>query len=239
LAKGESLALKFDSPWPVLILRPENALATGGPAGVVLGGRAVVLAAGSGDVGAVEPVGDDGSDVLEGVAAAKGEVDGVVLANGAAAFWTVAGGEKAGVVLAAGSAELKRDFTGVVADPSGDAEAVPPKTAVPVPLPNVVSPPVFHAGIEFDVFDDAWPNADGPADANAPNAPPPLVAGAPSFVSAGFEPLNVAGPPDVNALNAPPPPKVEGDVVLTGVTMGVVDMGVPSPVLLNPGRPAD
>jgi len=33
------LALKFDSPKPVLILRPKNALGTGGgPAGVVLAG---------------------------------------------------------------------------------------------------------------------------------------------------------------------------------------------------------
>jgi hypothetical protein len=34
---GESLALKFDSPKPLLILRPANALAAGGvPTGVVL-----------------------------------------------------------------------------------------------------------------------------------------------------------------------------------------------------------
>lgn len=44
-ANGESLALKFDSPKPVLILRPINALAAGGvPAGVVLAGRAGDLA---------------------------------------------------------------------------------------------------------------------------------------------------------------------------------------------------
>ena len=53
-----------------------------------------------------------------------------------------------------------------------------------------------------------------------------------------MELLNVAGPPDANALNPPPLPNVEGEVALIGVTMGVVDMGVPSPVLPNP-RPAD
>lgn len=37
----------------------------------------------------------------------------------------------------------------------------------------------------------------------------------------------------MNALNAPPPPKVEGDTVLTGVTVNVVDMGIPNPVLPN------
>jgi hypothetical protein len=235
-ANGESLALKFDSPWPVLILRPANALGTGGgPAGVVLAGREVALASIGGDVGGVESAAAGGLDVLEGVAVAKGEVDGVVLANDEAAFSrdVVAGGEKAGVVLAAGSAEAKRGFTGVVVDPSGDVEDVP-KTVDPVLPPNVASPPVFQAGIELDVVDAAWPNADGPPEANAPNPPPPLMAGVPGFVSACFEPLNVAVPPDANALNGPPLPKVEGDVVLTGVTMGVVDMGVPSPVLLNP-----
>jgi hypothetical protein len=73
---------------------------------------------------------------------------------------------------------------------------------------------------------------------NAPKPPPPLIVGVASFVSAGFEPLKVAGPPDANALNAPPLPK-DGDVVLTGVTMGVVDMGVPSPVFPNTDWPAD
>jgi hypothetical protein len=160
----------------------------------------------------------------------------VVPANSGPAFTggAVAGGDRTGVVLEAGSAEGKRDFAGVVAGTIGDADDVP-KTLDPVPLPNVASPPVFHAGTESGVVDAAWPNADGPLEANAPNPPPPLIVEAPSFVSAGFEPLNVAGPPDANVLNAPPPPKVEGDVVLTGVTMGVVDMGVPSPVLPNPG----
>ena len=65
------------------------------------------------------------------------------------------------------------------------------------------------------------------------------MAGAPGFVSAGFEPLKVAVPPDANALKAPPLPKVEGDVALIGVTMGVVDMGVLSPVLPNADRVAD
>ena len=235
-ANGESLALKFDSPWPVLILRPAKALETGGgPAGVVLAGREVVLATVGGDVGGVASSATDGLDVLEGVAVAKGDVDGVVLANDETAFSSdvVAGGEKAGVVLAAGSAEVKRDFNGVVVDPSGDAEAVP-KTVDPVPPPNVASPLVFQAGMVVGVVDAAWPNADTPPEANAPNPPPPLVAEAPGFVSAGFEPLNVAVPPDANAPNGPPLPKVEGDVVLTGVTMGVVDMGVPSPVLPNP-----
>jgi len=54
--------LKFDSPKPVLILRPMNALGTGGPAGVVLAGGRVGLAksaAVSGEVGAVEPPGGD------------------------------------------------------------------------------------------------------------------------------------------------------------------------------------
>jgi hypothetical protein len=62
-ANGESLALKFDSPKPVLILRPMNALgAGGGPAGVVLSGGTVGLlksAAVSGEVGAVESSGGD------------------------------------------------------------------------------------------------------------------------------------------------------------------------------------
>jgi hypothetical protein len=144
----------------------------------------------------------------------------------------VLGGEKAGVVLGAGSAEAKRDFAGVAADTSGDVDDFPLKTLDPVPLPNVASPPVFHAGTDSAAVEAAWPNADGPLEANAPNPPPPLIVGVASFVSAGFEPLKVAGPPDANALNAPPLPK-DGDVVLTGVTMGVVDIGVPSPVFPN------
>jgi hypothetical protein len=241
-ANGESLALKFESPWPVLILRAANALGTGGgPAGVVLAGRVVALAAGSGDVGGVESASGCGPDVLEGATATKGEVDGEVLANGEATFSSDAapGGEKAGVVLAAGSAEAKRDFTGVVTGPSSDAEVAPPKTVDPVPPPNVASPPVFHAGVEIGVVDAAWLNVEGPPEANAPNPPAPLVTGAPGFVSAGFWPLKVAVPPDANALNAPPLPKAEGDVALTGVTMGVVDMGVPSPVLPNADKVAD
>lgn len=62
-ANGESLELKFDSPKPLFILRPMNALGTGGgPAGVVLGGSAAGLTKSSvvsGEVGAVElSVGD-------------------------------------------------------------------------------------------------------------------------------------------------------------------------------------
>jgi hypothetical protein len=57
------LALKFDSPKPVLILRPVNALGTGGgPAGVVLDGGTVDLAESavmSGEVRAVESSGGD------------------------------------------------------------------------------------------------------------------------------------------------------------------------------------
>lgn len=221
-----------------------NALGTGGgPAGVVLTGRAVDFTGSApvgGEVGAAESIGDGGSDPLEGLAVANEEADGVLPANGGAvlASEAAAGGDKAGVVLAAASAEVRRDFTGVVAGTSSDADDVPPKTVDPVPLPNVASPPVFHAGTESGVFDAVWPNADDPAEANALNPPPPLVVGAPGFVSAGFEPLNVAGPPDANALNTPPLPNVEGDVALMGVTIGVVDMGVPSPVLLNPDRPA-
>ena len=144
----------------------------------------------------------------------------------------VIGGEKAGVVLVAGSAEAKRDFAGVAADTRDDVDDFSPKTLDPVPLPNVASPPVFHAGTDSAVVEVAWPNADGPLEANAPNPPPPLIVGVANFVSGGFEPLKVAGPPDANALNAPPLPK-DGDAVLTGVTMGVVDMGVPSPVFPN------
>jgi hypothetical protein len=144
----------------------------------------------------------------------------------------VVAGEKAGVVLEADPAEPKTDLAGVVADTSGDADDFPPKTLDPVPLPNVASPPVFHAGTDSAVVEAAWPNADGPLEANAPNAPPPLIVGVASLVSTGFEPLKVAGPPDANALNAPALPK-DGDVVLTGVTMGVVDMGVPRPVFPN------
>jgi len=158
----------------------------------------------------------------------------VAPADDGAAFSSevVVGGEKAGVVLRAGSAEAKRDFAGVAPDTSGDVDDFPPKTLDPVPLPNVASPPVFHAGTDSAVVEAARPNADGPLEANAPNVPPPLIVGVASFVSAGFEPLKVAGPPDANALNAPPLPN-DGDVVLTGVTMGVVDMGVPNPVFPN------
>lgn len=153
--------------------------------------------------------------------------------NGAAfSSEVVVGGEKAGVVLGTGPAEAKTDFAGVGAVTSDGVDDVPPKTLDPVPLPNVVSPPVFHAGTDSAVVEAAWPNTDGPLEANAPNPPPPLTVGVVSFVSAGFEPLKVAGPPDPNALNVPPLPK-DGDVVLTGVTIGVVDMGVPSPVFPN------
>lgn len=55
--------MKFDSPKPVLILRPMNALGTGGgPAGVVLSGGTVGLlksAAVRGEVGAVDSSGGD------------------------------------------------------------------------------------------------------------------------------------------------------------------------------------
>ena len=168
------------------------------------------------------------------MAPSEGGVNGVASADDAAAFSSevVVGGEKAGVVLGAGSAEAKRDFAGVAADTSGDVDDFAPKTLDPVPLPNVASPPVFHAGTDSAAVEAAWPNADGPLEANAPNAPPPLIVGVASLVSAGFEPLKVAGPPDANVLNAPPPPK-DGDAVLMGVTMGVVDMGVPSPVFPN------
>jgi hypothetical protein len=159
-----------------------------------------------------------------------------VLADDGAAFSgaVVVGGENAGVVLGADPAEVIRDFAGVAADASGNVDDFPPKTLDPVPLPNVASPPVFHAGTDSAVVEAARPNADGPLEANAPNAPPPLTVGVAGFVSTGFEPLKVAGPPDANALNAPPLPK-DGDVVLTGVTMGVVDMGVPRPVFPNAG----
>jgi hypothetical protein len=62
-----------------------------------------------------------------------------------------------------------------------------------------------------------------------------LIAGAEDFVSTGFP--NVAGPPDANAPNAPPLPNVEEDVGLIGVAIGVVDIGVPRPVLPNPDWP--
>jgi hypothetical protein len=144
------------------------------------------------------------------VAPSEGGVNGVAPADEAAAF----------------SSELG------VGGSSGDVDDFPPKTLDPVPLPNVASPLFFHAGTDSAVAEATWPNADGPLEAKDPNAPPPLIVGVASFVSAGFEPLKVAGPPDANALNAPPLPK-DGDVVLTGVTMGVVDMGVPSPVFPN------
>lgn len=48
---------------------------------------------------------------------------------------------------------------------------------------------------------------------------------------------NVAGPPDAKAPNPPPLPNAEEDVVLIGVTIGVVDIGVPRPVLPNADWP--
>lgn len=62
----------------------------------------------------------------------------------------VVGGEKAGVVL--GAAEAKRDFAGV-AETSDDVDDFSPKTLDPVPLPNVASPPVFHAGTDSVVVE--------------------------------------------------------------------------------------
>ncbi len=146
-------------------------------------------------------------------------------------------GDAVGVMVAAGSVEVNINFTGVVAGASGDADGVPPKTVVPVPLLKVASPPVFHAGTESGLFDAAWPNADSPLEANAPKPPPGLIAGAANFVSAGFVPPNVASPPDANAPNPPPLPNVEGDVVVMGVAIGVVDIGVPRPVLPNADWP--
>jgi hypothetical protein len=162
----------------------------------------------------------------------------VALANGEADFPFSGGvvaprGDAAGVVVAAGSEE-NIDFTGVVAGASRDADGVAPNTVVPVPLVKLASPPVFQAGTESGLFDAAWPNADSPPEANAPNPPPALTAGAADFVSTGFVSPNVASPPDANAPN--PPPNVE-DVVLMGVTIGVVDIGVPRPVLANPDWP--
>lgn len=146
-------------------------------------------------------------------------------------------GDAVGVVVAVGSAEVNIDFTGVVAGASGDADGVPPKTVVPVPLLKVASPPVFHTGTESGFFGAAWPNADGPLEANAPNPPPALIAGVADFVSAGLTPPNVASPPDANAPNPPPLPNVEEGVVLMGVAIGVVDIGVSRPVLPNPAWP--
>lgn len=171
-------------------------------------------------------------------------VDDVVLANGEEDFpfsgeAAAPRGVAVGVVVAVGPAEVNIDFTGVVDGATGGADGVPPKTVVPVPLLKVASPSVFHAGTESGLFDAAWPNADTPPEANAPNAPPGLIAGTADFVSAGFAPPNVASPPDANAPNAPPLPNAEGDVGLTGVTIGVVDMGVPRPVLPNPDWPND
>ena len=213
--------MKFDSPKPVLILRPMNALGTGGgPAGVVLSGGTVGLfesTAVSGEVGAVESSGGDRGS-LKGAASSEGGVNGVAPADDGATFSEVViGGEKTGVVLGAGS---------------DDVDDFPPKTLESEPLRKVASPPVFHAGTDSTVVEVTWPNADGPLEANAPNPPPPLIVGVASFVSAGFEAVKVAGPPDAKALSAAPLPK-DGDVVLTGVTMGVVDMGVPSPVFPN------
>jgi hypothetical protein len=202
----------------------------------VVAAAVVVLASGTGDTGDEGAVMSAGGSCVLGVVVIKGEVEGVVLANAEddSSSDVLPGGEKAGVVLVAVSAEAKIGLAGVVVT-AGNTEDVPPKTVDPVPLPNVASPPVFHAGTELGVLGAVWPNVDGPPDANAPNPLPPLETGAPGFVvSGGFEALNVAVPPDANAPNGPPLPNVEGDVVLTGVTIGVVDMGVPSPVLLNP-----
>lgn len=164
----------------------------------------------------------------------------MALENGEADFSFSGGvlapkGEAVGVVVV-GSFEVNIDFTGVVAGASGDADDDPPKTVEPVPLLKLASPVVFHAGTASGLFDAAWPNADSPPEANAPNAPPALIAGAADFVSTGFASPNVASPPDANAPNPPPLPNVE-DVVLTGVTIGVVDIGVPRPVLPNPDWP--
>lgn len=156
------MALKFDSPNPVLILRPANALeAGGGPAGVVLSRGTVGLlnsAAGSGDVGAVEFSGGDWGP-LGGVSPSEGGVKGVALADDGAAFSSVVvvGSEKAGVLLGAVSAEAKRDFAGVAAETSDDVDDFPPppKTLDPAPLPNVASPPVFHAGTDSAVLEAA------------------------------------------------------------------------------------
>ena len=158
---GESLALKFDSPKPELILRPMNALAAGGvPAGVVLAIGAGGLAESPETCGEVVGVvlGADGVwDFWVAAGVVEGVVDGVPLANGEADFPFT--GEAApprgvavGVVVAAGSVEANNDFTGVVA---GGADGVSPKTVVPVPLLKVVSPPVFHAGTESGLFDAA------------------------------------------------------------------------------------
>jgi len=117
----------------------------------------------SGEVGAGESSSDGGdSDLLEGVIDEKEGVDLIAAAAGGVAFSSevAAGGEKAGVVLATGSADAKGLLTGVVACASGEDDDVPPKTVDPVPLPNVASPPVFHAGTTSGVLDTAWPNAD-------------------------------------------------------------------------------
>ena len=232
-ANGESLALKFDSPKPVLILRPMNALAAGGvPTGVVLASGPGGFAESAEVCGEVV-----GVELGAGVGVVEGGVDDVAVANEEGDFsfsGEVAAprGGAAGVVVAVTSVEANIDFTGVLA---GGANGVSPKTVVPVPLLNVASPPVFHAGTASGLLDAAWPNADIPLEANALNAPPGLVAGAEVFVSAGFP--NVAGPPDANAPNAPPLPNVEEDVGLIGVAIGVVDIGVPRPVLPNPDWP--
>lgn len=158
--KGESFALKFDSPKPVLILRPMNAVAAGGvPTGVVLTSGAGGLADSAAICG--EAVGEgldaDGDGAFWGVAAVEGGVDSVALANGEAGF-TFSGevvalrGDAVGVVIVVGSVEVNIDFTEVVAGASGDDD-VPPKTVVPVPLLKVASPPVFHAGTESSLFD--------------------------------------------------------------------------------------
>lgn len=174
----------------------------------------------------------EGASTVEGgvVAPVNGEADFPFSGGGVAPR-----GDAAGVVVASGS-EVNIDFTGVVAGASRDVDGVPPKTVVPVPLLKLASPLVFHAGTESGLFDAAWPNADSPLEANAPNPPPAPIAEAADFVSTGFVSPKVASPPDANAPNPPPLPNVE-DVVLMGVTIGVVDIGVPRPVLPNPDWP--
>ena len=154
--------MKLDSPKPVLILRPVNALAAGGvPIGVVLAIGAGGLAESPEICGEVVGVvlGADGDwDFWVAAGVVEGVVDDVPLANGEVDFPFSGGvapprGVAVGVVVAADSVEANSDFTGVVA--GGAADGVPPKTVVPVPLLKVVSPPVFHAGTESGLFDAA------------------------------------------------------------------------------------
>jgi hypothetical protein len=111
---------------------------------VLAGGGAFGLAASagiSGEVGAVE-VGEDCDCDFAGVVVI-GEVDGVVvLARVLSAEVAIARGDVEGVVLATGAAGPNGDdFIGVV-------PGAPPKTVEPAPLAKVASPPVFHAGTE-------------------------------------------------------------------------------------------